>query len=81
MAGPIKVTRICPGEYEVRVPSVDSFGPKFVRVTRVYYPGDGTYWIAAANWDRLLYSDPLPRKKDAVQSAEYMLTEYDGGSS
>ena len=65
-----KTTRVCSGEYTVQ----DSSG-RFVRVCRVYYPHDGTYWIAAPDFDNNT-SDPLPTKRDAVQTAHYMLETY-----
>lgn len=61
-----KVTRVCAGEYEV------GNGVRTVRVTKVRYP-DGTYWIAAANWDRWLMTDPLYTKREAVFNARDML--------
>ncbi len=61
-----KTTKICSGEYE-RTDGVNK-----VRITRVEYPGDGVYWIAAAQWDSRT-SDPLYTKRDALHSADYML--------
>ena len=34
-------------------------------------------WIAAAEWDRHLYTDPLPTKRDAMREAQAMITEED----
>jgi hypothetical protein len=64
----MKTKRICSGAYKV----VD--GLNTVHVTRVEYP-DGIYWIAAANWDRDLLTDPLPTKREAIFNAQHMLTE------
>lgn len=77
----LKVTRVCAGEYEVRIPALDSIGPRVVRVTKIKFVGTGAYWIAAARWDGWLYTDPLRTKRDAVRNAEQMLLEYDGGRS
>lgn len=69
-----KTTRICAGEYEVR--PVSDFRPhRKVSVSRVHYPGDGAYWIAAAAWDPHRYTDPLPTKRDAVFNANAMLND------
>lgn len=70
----IKVARICAGEYVVHE-TTDIRPSRQVRVTKVYYPGDGEYWIAAPYFDRNT-SDPLPTKRDAVRSAKYMLKTY-----
>lgn len=67
----LKTTRICAGEYEVRSDT------RVVSVSRVTYPNDGTYWIAAACWDRRLHTDPLPTKRAAVCQAHFMLQERD----
>jgi hypothetical protein len=32
-------------------------------------------WIAYADWDRSLYTDPCLTKRDAVEHATYMLLE------
>jgi hypothetical protein len=68
------VKRICAGHYMVTRTRRNQPDYK-VAVTQVVYPNDGTYWIAAANWDRLLMTDPLPRKSDAVFNAKHMLSE------
>lgn len=60
-----KVKRICAGEYEV------VSGDKVVSISKV----DGEGWIAAANWDRHLYTDYVPTKADAVNYAVDMLIE------
>lgn len=64
----IRTTRVCAGEYVV------SNGTKRVRVTKVQYPNDGVYWIAAAEWDAGQYTDPLFTKRDAVFNAIIMIT-------
>lgn len=64
----LKTTRVCSGEYEV------TDGTLVVAVSRVHYgPGDWG-WVAAAQWDRLRYSDPQATKRQAVASARYMLS-------
>ena len=70
----IKVCRIHAGEYEV-FDTGDIRCNRKVRVTKVHYPGDGTYWIAAPMFDSNT-SDPLFTKRDAVNSATYMLETY-----
>ena len=66
--------RICAGEYEIVVPGDIRMNRK-VRVTKVHYPGDGLYWIAAPLFDSNT-SDPLPTKRDAIAAARYMLETY-----
>lgn len=63
----MKVKRICAGSYKV------THYLNSVYVTKVVYPNDGTYWIAAANWDHDLFTDPLHTKASAVLNAKYML--------
>lgn len=64
--------RICAGEYEVSSPQRPG---KTVRLTKVWYPNDGEYWIAAPSFDSNT-SDPVYTKRDAVKSAENMLRMY-----
>lgn len=70
----IKTLKIHAGEYEV-TDTADFRTNRKVRVTKVYYPGNGTYWIAAPLFDSNT-SDPLPTKRQAVQTAVYMLETY-----
>ena len=37
--------------------------------------GYGTEWIAAADWDRHMHTDPVKSKWFAIQCADQMLTE------
>lgn len=62
-----KSKKICAGMYEV------TDGENTVMITQVYYPNDGKYWVAAAQWDSSRFSDPLYTKHDAMKSAKYML--------
>ena len=64
---PSKTTKIAAGAYKV------TDGTRTVDVTRVTYPNDGTYWIAAAQWDYRRLSDPLWTKREAVTVAKHML--------
>jgi hypothetical protein len=70
----IKTTRVCAGEYIVRE-STDIRPSRQVRVCKVYYPGDGEFWIAAPEFDSNT-SDPLPTKGSAVATAKYFLETY-----
>jgi len=45
-------------------------GKNIVRVTFEERLGG---WIAAAKWDRLLYTDPKPTKRDAIHNTDRML--------
>ena len=71
MPNQFKTVRIHAGEYVVR----SQAATLQVAVSRVTYPNDGTYWIAAACWDRRLHTDPLPTKRAAVCQAHFMLQE------
>lgn len=68
----IRSKRIFRGEYEITSP--ERPGRK-VRVTKVWYPNDGEYWIADPDFDSNT-SDPLHTKRDAIRSAAYMLETY-----
>ena len=70
----IKTTRICAGEYIVRE-TTDIRPSRQVRVTKVHYPNDGTYWIAAPDFDSNT-SDPVSTKRSAVRSAVFMIETY-----
>lgn len=70
----IKTAKICAGEYTVRE-TTDIRTQREVRVTRVYYHGDGHYWIAAPLFDNNT-SDPLRTKREAIEAAKYMLETY-----
>lgn len=67
----MKSKRICAGMYEVKL------GDRTVTINH-FSPADGasfTGWVAAADWDRYLYTDPLDTKADAMRSAEHMLND------
>jgi hypothetical protein len=55
----MKATRISAGEYRLGNEC------RFVRITRVCL-SDGKWWVAAAEWDSGIYSDPLPTKREAM---------------
>lgn len=59
-------TRISAGLYEVRA------GARAVEISKQEF-SDGPGWVARAQWDRYMYSDPLPTKRDAVAVALEML--------
>lgn len=63
-----KTSKSCAGSYIV------TDGARSVDVVQVHYPNDGTYWIAAAQWDRHRVSDPLDTKREAVAVAQHMLS-------
>ncbi len=60
--------RVGQGSYRVYGPA--AAGGRFVDVK---YFDHLKGWIAAATWDRHLYSDPLPTKRAAVATAAGML--------
>ena len=63
-----KITRFCPGEYEV------NHGEYTATISRhddlEYQYGQ---WVVSANWDRSLYSDPIIYLKHAKHVAEKMV--------
>lgn len=59
----IKTTKIAAGDYEV------TDGNRIVTITKRENIG----WIAGANWDRFLMTDPLWTKREAVAEAVKML--------
>lgn len=61
-----KTHRSCLGEY------TRTDGERTVTIT--YHDGMRG-WIAAADWDRHWYTDPLDTKREAVVNADYMLRE------
>lgn len=58
--------KVCAGEY------VRHDGRREVRV---FYHDLCKGWMAAAEWDRSLYTDIVPTKRDAVFNADLMLAE------
>lgn len=63
----IQTHKIAAGAYTV------TDGTHTVDVTRVEYPNDGVYWVAAAQWGRGRVSDPVYTKREAVHIAQSML--------
>lgn len=59
-----KTKRISAGDY------TRSEGKNSVRIS---YEDCWGGWVAVAKWDRLLYTDPLPTKRDAIRNADRML--------
>ena len=59
-----KTKRICAGEYE----RTDG-----VNVVRVFFHELCAGWMAAAEWDSMVYTDILPTKKQAIVQADEML--------
>lgn len=59
--------RLSEGNYEMRC-------NKNSRVNICYFP-HLKGWIAAAMWDKYLYTDPMPTKKEAVIQAKIMIEE------
>lgn len=69
----MKTKRICAGRYEI------SHG-EFVATISHNWLGGGGYpnrmaWIANANWDRHLYTDPVETKAQAVRAATQMIND------
>lgn len=64
----MKTKRNCAGSYTV---SQDRWT---VTVTRFEHL-KGQQWVAAAEWDRHLYTDPMWTKTDAVFTAKQMIAE------
>lgn len=65
-----KITRICPGEYEV------SHGEYVVSISRMdHLDYEYGQWVVAANWDRSLYSDPIIYLSDAKKCAKQMIND------
>lgn len=65
----IQTTRICPGEYMVKA------GNARVFISRNTY-WDGELWVASADWDKGIYTDPLPTLRDAKANAIEMIKEF-----
>lgn len=65
-----KITRICPGEYEI------SHGEFVASISRNdYLASDYGQWVVSANWDRMLYSDPIYYLADAKKCAKEMIDQ------
>lgn len=70
---PFKTTRECAGSYTVGAPGAD-----IMDTVNVFCLEEGRYagfWIAKAQWDRCLYTDPMHTKRGAVREALAMLAE------
>ena len=65
----MKSIKICAGEYEISINDLT------VRVFKHEFIGE---WIAAAEWDSSLTTDPLPTKAHAVFNARLMLEDANG---
>lgn len=63
-----KTKRICAGYYEM----TGSFKGR-ERIVTISYHEHLKGWIAAAQWDRCLYTDVLATKAQAVFNAELMI--------
>lgn len=66
IASGTRTRRICAGLYTVTCG---------VRAVTIEYRADLKGWVAAANWDQWLYTDPVPTKNAAVYNAQIMLKE------
>lgn len=65
-----KTTRICPGEYTV------GHGEYVVSISRMdFYDYKYGQWIARANWDQFLVTDPIIYLSDAKREAKKMVDE------
>lgn len=64
----IVTKRKCAGEYKV------TNGERTVFVSKINF-GYGDEWVAAAEWDNTLYTDPLPTKREAVYNARLFIIE------
>lgn len=65
-----KITRICPGEYEV------SHNEHVVTISRFdHLDYDYGQWVVSANWDRSLYTDPIIYLADAKRHAKKMIDD------
>ena len=69
MSAKPKVTRNCPGSYNVAANGRTVVVNGYSRRDGATFDG----WIAQAEWDRFYYTDPLPTKRDAVANAVEML--------
>ena len=65
-----KITRICPGEYEV---SHDEYVVSISRFDHLDY--EYGQWVVSAKWDMLLYSDPIIYLADAKLCAKKMIDD------
>lgn len=65
-----RVRRITAGYYEMCAGGVDPARGYIVTIT---HREDLNGWIAAARWDRFLYTDPVPTLRAARQEATSMI--------
>jgi hypothetical protein len=68
----ITLERFRAGEYAVIRPSTDPAVYRYVRVTKTELG-----WIAAADWDRYNYSDPLSTFAEALGVAAFQIADSD----
>lgn len=68
----IRTTRDSAGYYQV----TDTETHNSVTVLRNPALSGPDKWIARANWERHLVTDPLPTKRDAVREAAFMLANH-----
>jgi hypothetical protein len=66
----MKVKRLSAGSYVVGLDGIDP--QQHYTVSVKYFP-HLKGWVAAATWDRHVYSDPAPTYRDAKRSAAYQL--------
>lgn len=66
----IKTKRICSGAYDVSNAVRDGG-----YVVSINFRPDLQGWIAAANWDRHLYTDAVPTLRDAKRNARQMIED------
>lgn len=71
MAG-FQVKRNSPGSYDVGAGGFDRMSHYVVHIT---YRPDLKGWIAAAQWDRFLYTDPVSTYREAKHCATSMLVD------
>lgn len=72
--------RACAGYYDVSRKGTVAKDYPNATVTVTFFSRDEDAgfngWVARANWSSDNYTDPLTTKREAVQSAYRMLTEY-----
>lgn len=68
----LKIKRISAGNYEM---GLGGFDLTRHYVVTIGHRRDLKGWIAAACWDRHLYTDPIPTYRAAKRSAHKMITD------
>lgn len=69
---PLKIKRYSAGSYEL---GAGGFDPSLHYIVTIQRRDDLNGWIAAARWDRFLYSDPLPTFREAKKCAADMIVK------